>query len=140
MLGGFPLRGLVGALLGAALVLGGCQRTAPAADTMPHFVHENGRHAFIVDGQPFLMLAAQANNSSNYPSVLPQVWPALEALHANTLEIPVAWEQVEPTEGQFDFSYVDTLVAQARVHNLRLVLLWFGAYKNTGPNYAPVWG
>jgi beta-galactosidase GanA len=53
--------------------------------------------------------------------------------------MPVAWEQIEPVEGKFDFSWVDTLVAQARQNNVRLVLLWFGASKNTGPGYAPEW-
>ena len=38
----------------------------------------------------------------------------------------MAWEQVEPTEGAYDFGYVDTLVQQARKHNKRVVLLWFG--------------
>jgi beta-galactosidase GanA len=60
-------------------------------------------------------------------------------MHANTLEIPVAWEQIEPVEGKFDFSYVDTLVAQARENKMRLVLLWFGTWKNTGPQYTPEW-
>ena len=63
----------------------------------------------------------------------------MEKLHANTLEIPVAWEQIEPVEGRFDFSYVDTLLKQSRAHGLRLVLLWFGAYKNTSPSYTPSW-
>ena len=71
----------------------------------------NSKHALIVDGAPFLMLGAQANNSSNYPAVLPKVWPVIRELHANTLEIPVAWEQIEPVEGKFDFSWVDTLLA-----------------------------
>ena len=109
------------------------------AAELPHIVTENGRHALIVDGAPFFMLGAQANNSSNYPWALPKVWPVLDALHANTLEIPVAWQQVEPVEGQFDFSWVDTLLEQARAHDKRLVLLWFGTWKNTNPNYTPAW-
>jgi beta-galactosidase GanA len=114
-------------------------RTAAAEAPLPRIASRNGRHALIVDGAPFLMLAAQANNSSNYPAVLPKLWPMLARLHANTLEIPVAWEQIEPVEGQFDWTYLDALLPQARAHGVRLVLLWFGTWKNTAPNYAPAW-
>lgn len=111
----------------------------PAQTPLPDIVTENGRHMLTVDGKPFLILGAQANNSSNYPAMLPQVWPVVRQMHANTLEIPVAWEQVEPVEGQFDFSWVDTLLREARANDVRLVLLWFGASKNTSPKYAPLW-
>lgn len=111
-----------------------------AADApLPRIVAQNGRHALEVDGKPFLMLGAQANNSSNYPEMLPTVWPVLDAMHANTLEMPVAWEQIEPEEGKFDFSWPDTLVREARAHGKRLVILWFGTWKNTGASYAPQW-
>ena len=106
---------------------------------MPRIAAPHGRPALFVDGAPFLMLGAQANNSSNHASVLPQVWQTMEQLGANTLEMPVAWAQIEPREGQFDFAFVDTLLAQARQHRVRLVLLWFGAFKNGGPGYTPVW-
>jgi len=109
------------------------------AGALPHLVQNDGRHALIVDGQPFIMLGVQAHNSSNYPAALAKVWAAVKDAHANTLEIPVAWEQIEPVEGKFDFSYVDTLVAEARRNQVRLVLLWFGTWKNTGPAYTPEW-
>lgn len=112
--------------------------SAHAAST-PEFVSKNGRHALMVDGAPFLILGMQANNSSNYPDALKQVWPSFEKMHANTLEIPVAWEQIEPIEGKFDFSYVDVLLQQAREHNARLILLWFGSWKNNAPHYTPAW-
>jgi beta-galactosidase GanA len=107
--------------------------------SLPRIVSRDGKHALYVDGAPFLILGGQANNSSNYPAILPQVWPTIRALHANTLEIPVAWEQIEPQEGRFDFSWVDTLIPQARANNVRLDLLWFGTWKNTGPSYEPEW-
>ena len=106
---------------------------------VPELVSQDGRHALMVDGSPYLILGAQTNNSSNYPAVLPKVWPAIDKLHANTLVIPVAWEQVEPTEGGFDFSFVDTLLDQARDRGVRLVLLWFATWKNNSPSYAPEW-
>ena len=124
-------------LLSGMLLVFGCGRLQ--AQSLPHLTDRDGRHALIVDGSPFLILGAQTNNSSNYPAELSKVWPVVHELHANTLEIPVAWEQVEPLEGQFDFSWVDRLLAEARENRVRLVLLWFGTWKNTNPQYAPEW-
>lgn len=107
--------------------------------SLPQIVKKDGRHALMVDGAPFVVLGAQAHNSSNYPAALDKVWSAVKDMQANTLEIPVAWEQIEPVEGQFDFSYVDTLVAEARQNKVKLVLLWFATWKNTSPQYAPAW-
>lgn len=105
----------------------------------PYLVHSGGKHALMVDGAPFLILGGQANNSSNYPAVLPKIWPTIRALHANTLEIPVAWEQIEPVEGKFDFSWVNALIPEARANGVRLDLLWFGTWKNTSGTYRPEW-
>jgi beta-galactosidase GanA len=111
---------------------------ANAAD-LPRIVEKNGRHALIVDGAPYLILGAQVNNSSAWPAALPKVWPAVTQLQANTVFVPIAWEQIESTEGRFDFSFLDTLLSQARSNNVRLGLLWFATWKNNGPNYAPEW-
>ncbi|WP_380927071.1 DUF5597 domain-containing protein [Sphingomonas arantia] len=110
-----------------------------SASDLPRLVTKDGRHALMVDGAPFLMLGVQANNSANYASQLPTVWPAVKAASANTLEMPIAWEQIEPTEGKFDFSFVDELLTQARANDVKLVLLWFGTWKNNNPDYAPEW-
>ena len=83
-----------------------------AADT-PRVEQKDGRFALIVDGNPFLVLGAQINNSSAWPATLPSVWPALEAMHVNTVEAPVYWEQMEPQPGKFDFSNVDELLGRS---------------------------
>ena len=113
-------------------------QAANAADA-PRLVEHDGRHALLVDGKPFLILGAQAHNSSNYPAALKPVWDAAKDIQANTVLMPVAWEQIEPEEGRFDFSFVDTLVGEARKHNQRLVLLWFATWKNTSAQYTPAW-
>jgi beta-galactosidase GanA len=127
-------------LLCCLLSLAGCatQKTTSSED-LARIVTKDGRHMMLVDSQPFLMLGVQTNNSANYAAALPDVWPVVEATHANTLGIPVAWEQIEPVEGQFDFTFVDTLISQARERDVKLVLLWFGTWKNNAPHYAPSW-
>ncbi len=110
-----------------------------SAAESPRFVQKDGRWAFLVDGQPFLILGGQIHNSSAWPSELPQVWHSLAALHANTIEAPVYWEQFEPQQGKFDFTNVDALVQGAREHHLHLVLLWFGTWKNGAMHYVPEW-
>jgi hypothetical protein len=112
---------------------------AAQARPLPAIVEKDGRFALIVDGSPYLMLGVQANNSSAWPDYLEKVWPAAETLHANTVELPVYWEQIEATHGNFDFSTVDLMLKQAREHHLRLVLLWFGTWKNGSSHYTPEW-
>ena len=113
---------------------------APAQSSdLPRLEKRDGRFALIVDGKPFLVLGGQIGNSSAWPATLPGVWSAAEAMHANTVEAPVYWEQMEPAKGTFDFSNVDLLVTQARQHHLRIVLLWFGTWKNGQNHYVPEW-
>ncbi|MDT7838355.1 DUF5597 domain-containing protein [Aquabacterium sp. OR-4] len=126
------LRSCLAAGLWLAVLL--CHAAPP-----PRLTQHDGRAALLVDGQPFLMLGAQVHNSSNYPAALAQVWPAVKDLGANTVAVPVAWEQVEPEDGRFDFRFVDTLLAQARQRGLRVVLLWFATWKNTSAQYTPAW-
>ena len=60
-------------------------------------------------------------------------------MHLNTILAPVYWELLEPSEGKFDFTLVDSLIADARHRDLKLVLLWFGSWKNSMSCYAPEW-
>lgn len=106
---------------------------------IPCLIEKDGRHALLVDGQPFLILGGQAHNSSAWPGMMPQVWSAIKTMHANTLEVPIYWEQIEAQPGKFDFSLIDTLLNQARQQNVHLVLLWFATWKNGSNHYMPEW-
>ncbi|AVY67307.1 beta-galactosidase [Xanthomonas translucens pv. undulosa] len=109
------------------------------AEEMPRYVSRDGHHALFVDGAPYSIMAAQLHNSSAWPQVLPQALDAVQALHANTVEAPVYWEQFEPEPGRYDYRNVDALVEQSRARGLRLIVLWFGTWKNGQMHYVPEW-
>lgn len=94
----------------------------------------------IVGGKPYLALAGEiGNSSSGTAQQADTVLPRLAQLHVNTALIPVAWEQIEPQEGTYDFSILDHWIEVSRQQQMHLVLLWFGSWKNAFSNYAPAW-
>lgn len=120
----------------AALVTIACACAVEA----PWLRRREGGADLMVDGRPFIMLAGELHNSSGAnEGYIRRVWQRLEPLHLNTVLSPVSWETVEPEEGQFDFHLVDVMLEEARARNHRLVLLWFGSWKNAVSGYAPGW-
>jgi beta-galactosidase GanA len=107
---------------------------------LPHLRKQAGATQLVVDGRPFLIRGGELGNSSasNLAYLAPH-WGRFRALGLNTILAPVYWDLLEPEEGRLDFALVDGLIAEARKHDLRLVLLWFGTWKNSMSCYAPVW-
>ncbi len=128
-------------LLIVAATLGGAVPAAGAAEApIPSLRTQGSTKQLIVDGKPFLVLGGELYNSS--ASSLPyldKLWPQLKAVGLNTILAPVEWDQVEPVEGRFDFTVLDGMLKQARANDTRLVLLWFGAWKNSMSTYVPAW-
>jgi len=115
----------------------------PAAaqpSVIPHMEKRGSATQLIVDGKPFLALAGELyNNSATSLEYMQPVWPRLAAMHLNTVLAGVSWALLEPSEGKFDYTLIDGLIRDARAHNLHLVFLWFGSWKNTWSSYAPDW-
>ncbi len=109
-----------------------------AAD-LPLLRQQGTAKQLIVDGQPFLIRGGELSNSHGEPDYLRAAWPKLKSLNLNTVVAPIYWDVIEPTEGKFDFATVDGLIADARANDLRLVLLWFGSWKNSMSCYVPAW-
>src|SRR6185436_698420 len=94
----------------------------------------------IVDGAPFLIRGGELGNSTASDlKYLQQFWPLFGKLGLNTILAPASWELIEPVEGQFDWRSIDGLLEQARAHDTRVVLLWFGSWKNSMSSYVPAW-
>ena len=110
------------------------------AAELPHIRVVNGTGQLMVNDQPFLILGGElANSSAGTAAQADQIVPKLALMHVNTILMPVAWEQVEAREGSLDFTILDHWIDTARRHNVHLVLLWFGSWKNAFSNYAPSW-
>ena len=111
-----------------------------AATEIPHLRKQGTATQLIVDGKPFLALAGELlNNSATSLEYMKPLWPKIVASKLNCVLAGVSWAQIEPAEGKFDFSVLDGVIRDARIHNLRLVLLWFGTWKNGLSSYPPDW-
>jgi hypothetical protein len=107
---------------------------------IPHLQKQGTATQLIVDGKPFLLLAGElGNNTATSIEYMKWVWPKLVNTKLNSVLAAVSWAQIEPEEGKFNFSVLDSVIHGARVHNLHMVLLWFGSWKNGSSTYAPDW-
>ena len=105
---------------------------------LPRLVKKDGRFALFVDNAPYLIMGVEDLTMGEWPT-RPNVWRGLEYMNVNTVEIPVYWEDFEPQPGQYDYTVIDRLLTEARQHNVHLVPLWFGTYKNGQQHYMPDW-
>ena len=80
-----------------------------------------------------------SNSATTCIEDIDEVMPRMQQLGLNTVLVPAYWELMEPQEGKFDFTLIDRTIQQARNHNLKVVFLWFGAWKNSMSCYAPLW-
>lgn len=107
---------------------------------LPRLEQRGHATQFMVDDKPFLMLGGELHNSSaSSNDYMAPIWPRLKKMNLNTVVTTVSWELTEPSEGRFDFSSLDSQLEAARAQGLRLVVIWFGAYKNARSTYAPGW-
>jgi beta-galactosidase GanA len=106
----------------------------------PVLVKPTDAQVLLVHDEPFLILGGELGNSSaSSAEYMKPHWPRLKAMNLNTVLAPVYWELIERIEGRFDWSSVDALLRDARAHDLKLVILWFGAWKNSMSTYVPAW-
>lgn len=129
-------------VLMATLFMVGCSNSAQSEQDMmpPHLEKRGPVTQLIVKGKPWLILGCELGNStSSSREYMQPVWEKLKQTGVNTVLAVVSWEQTEPTEGQFDFSVVDGIIADARANGMKLALLWFGSWKNGITSYTPKW-
>ncbi|MCM1491157.1 MAG: DUF5597 domain-containing protein [Muribaculum sp.] len=103
-------------------------------------VNNNHANQLIVDGKPWLILGGELGNSSaTTPEDVAAIFPKLKDMGLNCVLVPAYWELIEPEEGKFDFSTTDAVIDEAIKNDLKVVFLWFGAWKNSMSCYAPSW-
>jgi beta-galactosidase GanA len=118
----------------AALIALGAHAGAPRLEK------QGTTQQLLVHEKPFLVLGGELGNSSaSSAAYLAPHWPRLRAMNLNTVLAPVYWELIEPAEGRFDWGSVDALLRDARAHEMKIVVLWFGAWKNSMSTYVPSW-
>src|SRR5574344_1605683 len=94
----------------------------------------------LVNGTPMLVMGGELSNSAATSiSDIDEVIPRMAKTGVNTLFIPAQWDLIEPLEGETDFSLIDEAISKARENHLKIIFLWFGAWKNSMSCYTPLW-
>lgn len=107
---------------------------------LPHLDKTGNAVKLMVDGKPFIILGGELHNSTGSDKVaLSKVWKEMKDLNLNTVLAYAYWELLEPKEGQYNFQLVDEVIAGAKKENIKVVLVWFGAWKSTASTYVPEW-
>ncbi len=104
-------------------------------------VYGTGRTAQLwYDDKPYIILGGELGNSSaTCADDIERVFAKAQRQGLNTVLVPAYWDLLEPTEGEYDFTLTEAALRIAREHELHIVFLWFGAWKNSMSCYAPVW-
>lgn len=127
-------------LIFLSLIFGSLLFSLPVVSNTPFLKKQGSATQLIVDGKPFLVLGGELGNSSAASvNDIEQIFPKLQQMGLNTVLVPASWDLIEPEEGNFDFSLIDKVIKQARKNELKVVFLWFGAWKNSMSCYAPLW-
>jgi len=114
--------------------------TTTVTFSQSYFKTQGNVKQLYVNNKPFLILGGElGNSSSSTVEYMQPIWPKLKSMNLNTVLAPVYWELVEPEEGKFDFNLIESLIQNARKNDIKLVFLWFGAWKNSMSCYAPYW-
>lgn len=101
---------------------------------------QGNRTNIVIDGRPMLILGGELSNSAvTAVDDVALVMAKMHAIGLNTVLVPAYWDLTEPVEGKFDFSLTDRVIEEARKNQLKVVFLWFGAWKNSMSCYAPLW-
>lgn len=108
--------------------------------SLPHLIKKGTTQQLIVDGKPFLILGGELGNSTaSSMDYMRPFWKKFTAMNLNTILVPAYWDLIEPEEGKFDFTLIDSITNTSRKKNLKVILLWFGSWKNSMSCYAPAW-
>jgi len=111
-----------------------------ASLTVPVIKTTNGVKQLYVNNKPYLIIGAELlNSSASGIAHMSDIWKRTKALNVNTVYLPITWQQLEPQEGKFDYTLVDSHIKNAHANGLKLIFLWFGSWKNGESNYTPDW-
>ena len=107
---------------------------------LPMIKEIKGVKQLYVNNKPFLIIGSELfNSSASSIDHMKDIWAHIRSLNVNTVFLPINWQQFEPKEGSFDYSLIDSHIKSASDNNLKLVILWFGSWKNGESNYTPDW-